>query len=71
MYFMYKQDMHYDAILCKWYTIPLSCDSSDETVLVVQIKMRFIGSPDAYSGMNMDFHNTCESLINESLRILF
>ena len=69
--FVYKQDMHYDAILYKRYTIPPTCDNSGETVPIIQIETYFLGSREAYSGMNVDSHNACESLTNESRRILF
>ena len=69
--FVYKQDIHYYAILYKRYTIPSTCDNSGETVPIIQIETTFLGSREAYSGMNVDSHNACESLTNESLRILF
>ena len=40
--FVYNQDMHYDAILYKRYTIPSTCDDSGETVAVIHINTNFL-----------------------------
>ena len=45
--FVYKQDMHYDAILYERYTIPSTCDNSGETAPVIQIKTNILGSREA------------------------